>query len=255
MAVKNNRIGEENRNKIGSIMQIVEYRNSKDIDVYFPEYNWLCKHSNYNSFKNGGIKCPYEPRCCGIGYCGEGIYETNYNSKDANCYHTWYDMLLRCYSDNYHESKPTYIDCYVCDEWLNYQNFAEWYYDNYYEIDNEIMNLDKDILYKGNKIYSPETCVFVPQCINSLFVKSNSIRGVLPIGVRLDKRRNKYSAQSNNGHKQQIFLGYYDTPESAFYAYKNYKENLIKQFAEDYKDCIPYNLYEAMYNYEISIND
>lgn len=80
-------------------------------------------------------------------------------------------MLERCYSARYQERKPTYKGCSVCDEWLNYQNFAKWYDDNYYEIKGEIMCLDKDILVKGNKIYSPENCVFVPNYINVLFAR------------------------------------------------------------------------------------
>ena len=249
------RTGEEKYNRIGSLMRIIKYRNSRDIDVYFPEYNWTFKHSNYMSFEKGSVKCPYEPRCCGKGYCGEGIYETNYNGKDAKCYHTWYNMLTRCYSEEYHSNKPTYIDCEVCEEWLCYQTFAEWFYENYYEVKGECMNLDKDILYKGNKIYSPDTCVFVPQYINSLFDTNINIRGEYPIGVRYDKRRNKFSAQANDKNDKQIFLGYYDNPEDAFYAYKQFKESLIKEVADDYINDIPHILYESMYNYEVEIDD
>ena len=67
------------------------------------------------------------------------------------------------------------MDCSVYEGWHNFQNFAKWYEDNYYEIEEEQMHLDKDILVKGNKVYSPDTCVFVPETINGLFVKSNAI--------------------------------------------------------------------------------
>ena len=86
-------------------------------------------------------------------------------------------MLRRCYDEKLHKKYPTYIDCKVCEEWLNFQNFAKWYYNNYYEIENEKICLDKDILHKGNKIYSPDNCVFVPNNINVLFVKSDKSRG------------------------------------------------------------------------------
>lgn len=158
-------------------------------------------------------------------------------------------MLNRCYSGKY----PTYEDCYVCEEWLNYQNFAEWFYQNYYEVDNEIMNLDKDILYKGNKVYSPETCVFVPQRINTLFIKSNKIRGDLPIGVT--SKNNKFMTRCKNGQNEKIYLGTFNTIEEAFKSYKEYKEKLIEQTANEYKEFIPYVLYEAMCNYEVEIND
>ena len=245
-----NREGEEGDNNYGSLMKIAVYRRIDDIDVYFPEYNWTMRHTRYQAFKEGQIKCPYEPRHYGVGYIGDG----EYNFKNhLHCYNTWIHMLSRCYSDIYQAKRPSYIGCEVCDEWLNYQNFAEWYYDNYYELENEIMNLDKDILYKYNKIYSPETCIFVPQSINSLFIKSDAIRGELPIGV--SKRSNKYQARCCDGTRNRVCLGMYDTPEEAFYAYKEYKERLIKEIADNYKNEIPVDLYEAMYKYEVDIND
>ena len=120
------------------------------------------------------------------------------------------------------------------------------------------MALDKDILVKGNKIYSPETCVFVPQNINTLFTKRNKVRGEYPIGVSFYKNTNKYLAQCNiliNGKSQYKKLGYYNNIEDAFNAYKESKEANIKQVADYYKDNIPNKLYEAMYNYEVEITD
>ena len=84
-------------------------------------------------------------------------------------------MLGRCYNEYNLKRRPTYKGCEVCDEWLNFQNFAEWFDNNYYTIDNEAVCLDKDILIKGNKTYSPEACVFVPITINSLFTKINKL--------------------------------------------------------------------------------
>ena len=134
----------------------------------FPEYNWTLKHARYGNFIRRNIKCPYEPRTYGIGYLGEGKYKTRENGKLTKCYDTWHSMLERCYYPKYQEKYPTYKDCEVCESWHNFQAFAEWYNDNYYEIHGEVMCLDKDILIKGNKIYSPETCVFVPEKINNL---------------------------------------------------------------------------------------
>lgn len=167
-------------------------------------------------------------------------------------------MLKRCYSDECQKKHPTYKDCTVCEEWHNYSDFKEWFDNNYYEIEGERMALDKDILVKGNKIYSPNTCVFVPQNINTLFIKSNKTRGKYPIGVYFRKDKNKYQAQCRivyNGKTQQEFLGLYNTIEDAFKVYKQFKENCIKQVADEYKDKIPNNLYEAMYNYKVEITD
>ena len=174
------RVGERNINNFGSEMIIINSytefnskynRNYAYIDVYFPRYNWTFKGATYQSFKNSQIKCPYEKRTYGMGYLGEGKYKGKENGKPTKCYDTWKSMLERCYDPKYHEKEPTYIDCKVCDEWLCFQNFAEWFYDNYYEVEGERMALDKDILNKGNKIYSPNNCIFVPQIINNLFKK------------------------------------------------------------------------------------
>ena len=169
-------------------------------------------------------------------------------------------MLKRCYNSKFHEKNSTYKDCKICKEWSCFQNFAEWYYSNYYEIKGETMCLDKDILHKGNKMYSPENCVFVPERINTLFVKCNKTRGEYPIGVTYHKQARKFMAQCSvydfEENKSELKkLGFYDTPTEAFQVYKEFKENNIKNMAEYYKGSIPDKLYNAMYKYEVSIDD
>ena len=122
------------------------------------------------------------------------------------------------------------------------------------------MQLDKDILNKGNKIYSPETCVFVPQRINNLFTKSNKIRGGYPIGVNYSQNCNCLCVRCSilcEDKKKNKHLGYFslDEPFKAFSTYKNFKENYIKKVADEYKELIPQKLYEALYKYEVEIND
>ena len=244
-----NRLGEVNYNKLGSKMIIIKFNSSIDIDIYFPEYNWIAKNRGVSKFDKGEVKCPYEPRHYNKGCIGEGEYKPIENKK---IYKTWQSMLQRCYDLKYHEKQPTYIGCEVCDEWLNFQNFARWYYDNYYEIDGERMELDKDILIKGNKVYSPQTCVFVPQCINSLFTKRDNCRGNLPIGVS-PYGENKFIASLgvNKSKVKSIF----NTSHEAFLMYKLNKELLIQGIANEYKDKIPNELYEAMIKYEVEIDD
>ena len=115
------------------------------------------------------------------------------------------------------------------------------------------MSLDKDIIKKGNKVYSPNTCVFVPHSINTLFVKSNKVRGEYYIGVY--KNGNKFEAQLSKGNGKQIPLGLYDTPEEAFLTYKQAKEAYIKEVAEEYKGKIDPRAYEALMKYEVEITD
>ena len=131
--------------------------------------------TNYGNFKRGNSN-PYHAKTVGIGYMGNATSKVNGVKKDS--YNTWRGMLERCYGEKYQKKFPTYIDCSVCDEWKSYENFERWYNLNYYEVENEKMQLDKDILFKGNKIYSPNTCVFVPQRINKLFTKTDKLRNV-----------------------------------------------------------------------------
>lgn len=245
------RIGEENHNRKGTLMRIIEYNNAKDIIVEFQDEYKVKVHTEYKHFKKGNIKNPYDKSVWCIGYIGEG----RYNIKNhLYIYDKWHDMLKRCYDPYYLNKELTYVDCYVCEEWHNFQNFGKWYEENYYEVEEEKMHLDKDILIKGNKIYSPNTCIFVPERINKLFIGRDTVRGKYPIGVSWYKIYNKFMA-SCNANSKRIHLGYYDTIEEAFLAYKTFKEKYIKEVADEYKDLIPTKLYEAMYSYEIEIND
>ena len=123
---------------------------------------------------------------------------------------------------------------------------------------DEKLTLDKDILHKGNKIYSLENCVLVPDYINSLFIKRDAKRGEYPIGVCYNKQRKKYQAFCNINGKLKG-LGYFITPLEAFNAYKIAKENEIKKIAND---CVlkgyitkDSRLYNAMISYQIEIDD
>lgn len=255
MGINLDRLGEENINTHGSKIIVSRYKNSSDVDVYFPEYNWTFKNTTYSNFKRGTIKCPYEPRVYGVGYLGEGEYRISRNNKVLNCSQIWISMLSRCYGKRYLVRQPSYKNCTVCEEWHNFQNFAKWFDDNYYKVDDERMCLDKDIINKGNKTYSPKNCVFVPQSINNLFVKREASRGEYPIGVSYNKTNGKFQARCNNAYKKGVELGDYDNQIDAFNEYKRFKELTIKKVADLYKDLIPKKLYDAMYKYEVEITD
>lgn len=253
MSKKDDRLNETRVNNDGEEMRIVRYGNCYDIDVQFVKDGTIVEHREYSAFKKGKIKNPMSPSVCGVGFIGKGRFKAHdKNGKPTKCYSAWHNMLKRCYDPKYQEKFSTYENCKVCKEWHNYQVFAEWYYEHYYEIENEKMNLDKDILCKGNKVYAPDNCVFVPQFINSLFVKRDKLRGKYYIGVYKDG--NKFEAQLTKDNRK-IHLGTYSTPNEAFLAYKEAKEQYIKEIAEKYKDKIPCKLYEAMLNYKVEIDD
>lgn len=253
-SLANERIGFMKKNKNGSDMIVEEYYTQDDILVRFIEHG-NSVHTNWKSFIKGGVYNVYDKNVYGIGYAGEGDYKPCENKKDTLQYSTWHNMLMRCYDKKFIDKNPTYIHCSTVDKWHNFQNFAEWYENNYYSVDDEKMHLDKDILQKGNKLYSPTTCVFVPHRINLLFAKRDAKRGDLPIGVYFSKNASKYVAQCSNGTGNVIYLKSYDTPEQAFISYKTFKEKLIKQKAEEYKVRIPTDLYNAMMKYEVEIDD
>lgn len=249
-----NRIGIVALNTYGSKMIIEEYIDANNIWVRFLENNYRTK-TQWKHFLNGNVRNVYDKTVYGIGFLGEGIYKVKVNGKPTKKYNTWKDMIDRCCSVNLREKYLSYKDCSVAKEWYNFQTFAKWYDENYYEIDGQRMDLDKDILVKGNRVYSPETCVFVPQNINTLFTKRIKKRGKYPIGVNLHKTTKKYIAKCCNGNGKLIHIGLYNTPEEAFQAYKIFKEKVIKNIADEYKEKIPTKLYNAMTVYKIGIDD
>ena len=217
------------------------------------ENGYIVYNVKYHNFKNGEIKNPYDKYMYNIGYIGVGKYNS-YNMA----YSHWSLMFDRCYSQKWHSKHSEYIGCTICEDWHNYQNFAKWFEQNYYQVNNEKMHLDKDILVKGNKIYSPNTCVFVPERINYLFIKKDANRGKYPIGVSFRKDSNKFSTQISkiiNGNHKIFKLGSFNNPIDAFNKYKFEKEIYIKEVADEYKDVIPSKLYDAMYNWVVEITD
>lgn len=255
MNKRTDRIGEVRYNTHDSKMKIVDYISVNKVKVYFEDYNYYT-YATYHNFSKGLVKCPYDPIIYGVGYLGVGEYTANIKGTKKKCdaYICWHHMLERCYSEKYHKIYPTYEACTVYKDWHNYQNFARWYHENYYEFKDERLHLDKDILYKGNKIYSEDTCVFVPRSINVLFTKSDSSRGKYPVGVTYHKKKNKYISRISkfNTNKE---LGMFNTIKDAFFCYKYEKELHIKYVADLYKHVIPTKLYTAMYNYQVEITD
>ena len=254
--IANERVGETVMQNCGELAFIVEYVDSQNITVQFKKTSELVKTS-YECFTRGGVKSHFTPSVFGVGIKGlEPIVDEN--GKRLDSYNCWTDMLKRCYSAKYQKKHPSYIGCCVSEGWIYYHNFKKWYEANYYKISNKTSHLDKDILIKGNKVYSKDTCVFVPNFINTLFTKNQNNRGELPIGVYYYKTNKKYKAHLSvfkDGKKTRKHLGYFDTADEAFEAYKKAKEDYIKEIADEYKDKIPVELYKSMYTYKVEIDD
>lgn len=249
----NNRIGEISVNKFGTKMMIIKYINCEDIIVEFQDEYKYKVHTNYGAFKNGKVKNVYDRTFYGVGFLGDGCYNKTQHTK---IYNSWCNMLCRCYMEPCH---PAYIDCSVDEYFHNFQNFGKWFDDNYYTVDNETMCLDKDIKKRHNKIYSPTTCIFVPERLNKLFVRNKYKRGNLPIGVGQYKHTSRFIVKCNildeYCKQKSICLGCFDDVDDAFIAYKHFKESYIKSVVKDYKNKIPKEIYDMIYNYEVKIDD
>lgn len=242
------RTGESSINNQGCGMTIINYEDTRHCTIKFDD-GTVIKGIQYDSFVKGAVKNNNYKSIYGVGCYGYGKY-----TSDDKAYVYWFNMLNRCYNPKYLKTRPTYIQCYVCDEWHNYQNFAKWFEENYYEIEGEEICLDKDILIKGNKMYAPETCIFVSALINSIFTKGDSVRGECCIGISKNDN-GEYRVYVSNYGKAKKGLHTYKNEIDAFKEYKIEKEKYIKEVADRYKGNIPSKLYEALYNYSVEFDD
>lgn len=257
--IVNERVGKTVLQNCNELAFIIEYVNALDVTVQFKTTGEVVK-CTYGNFVRGKVKSHFSASVFGVGVTGvEPTVDENGELIDS--YRCWVSMLERCYSSKHQQKYPTYKtykNCHVCNDWLYYPNFKKWYDKNYYEVEGKTSQLDKDILIKDNKVYSPYTSMFVPQFINKLFTKRQNDRGELPIGVSYHKPNKKYRANLSvfkDGKSVRKHLGCFDTVDEAFEVYKQAKEDYIKEVADEYKDIIPVELYKAMYEYEVNIND
>ena len=237
-----------NTNTYGKI-EILEVLSLTHVKVKFLESGhitdtWL------SSTLTGKIKDISRSRVYGVGYLG-GDQPKNIGSTKE--YRVWKNMLERCYGENRLVKSPSYDGCSVSDEFLNFTFFKDWC-NNQVGFGNEGYHFDKDLLVKGNKVYSPDTCCFIPVEINSLLTTTNKRRGDTPIGVCVRKKKKGYQAcLCINGKDKH--LGSFDCPIKAFESYKVAREAYYKEKAEQWKGKISDEAYEALKNRKVEITD
>ena len=235
--------------------KILGYGGCNDVHIEFLETGYKTKTSN-KEVRHGNIRDKLKPSIFNVGFIGSK-YKTSVNHVDAIEYKTWYSMLERCYSEKVHNVRNTYKDCEVSENFKSYEYFYEWCqkqigFDN--DGNGNPFHLDKDLLIKGNKVYSENNCVFLPSEINTLIIKCDKVRGDCPVGVTYHKSSNNYAAQISMFGKRK-HLGMFNTKLEAFDAYKTAKEWHIKEMANKWKDKIDIRAYNALMNYQVEITD
>ena len=245
-------VGKILKSKNSGDFKIVKYSDAYDVGIQFINTGFETV-ARLGDIKNGEVKDPYLPSVFGVGVLG-AKYSTRVNDVLTKEYVLWCDMLRRCYSDAYKKRKPTYEGCEVSNNFLHYEYFYEWCNEQV-GFDNEGWHLDKDLLIKGNKVYSESTCVFIPQEINKVLVKREASRGEYLIGVSWNKKASAFVARVNKNKGKREYLGCFNTEIEAFNAYKTAKEAFVKEQAEKYKPQIDDRAYNALMNYEVNIDD
>lgn len=172
----------------------------------------------------------------GKGITTTGLYLPTIKRVHTKEYSAWKRMLQRCYSEKYHETHPTYKECEVCDEWLSFQAFAEWYDINTKNI-TKPFHLDKDLKVANNKIYSPDTCMIIPQKVNQFLNDKKGSRGKFMIGVSFCKTYQKFRSQCMDSYSgKHTNIGLFDSEILAHEAWRDFKSMVAGNLASEQRD-------------------
>ena len=232
--------------------KILKYNDSYNVEIQFLKTGYEMV-AQLGHIKNGVVKDLYLPSVYGVGILGTK-YQAKINGVITKEYDLWHSMLRRCYSDTHKNKYPTYEGCEVSDNFKSYEYFCEWCHSQI-GFSVEGFELDKDLLIKGNKVYSESACVFIPYEINSLLTKSTASRGKNLIGVHWCKKGKAFKAQISKNKGKREYLGYFKTELEAFNVYKQAKEDFVKEQANKWKSQIDERAYLALINYEVHIDD
>lgn len=236
----------------GSEAKVIRYDNSKNVLIEFQDSHRHRMVTASTHIRSGSVKNPYQPSVVNVGYVGVGKHIASVGVKSTPEYMLWKQMIYRCYDSLYHNRQPTYVDCTVCSEWLNFQNFAEWLstQKNY----REGYELDKDLVIKGNKQYSPAACRFIPKKLNVILNNCGASRGKYPVGVYFNKNERRFAAAIRiNGKKKG--LGYFDSVTEAHKVYVKAKEDYVKSEAQRFKGEIDDDVFNALMSWTVEASN
>lgn len=240
------------KTKQGYTFKIIEYKDAHNIFIEFQDAHKARLKVESVQIKRGNIQNPYHRNTLGVGFLGQGRFTTR--DADGNltrAYRTWFAMLNRCYGK---ARNGKYNECSVHENWHNFQTFAEWFsVQKCSEIED--WYLDKDLLQKGNRVYSADTCVFLPQELNNFMNKREALRGNYLIGVSFDNQNGKFIAQGNFKGFRKKFIGAFYTEIDTFMAYKKEKEAHARFLAGKYAGKVDAKVITALLNYEVDTDD
>ena len=250
----------DSKNCVGKIFKslnsgdfkILKYNNSKNVEIRFLKTGYETT-VHLGSIKIGSVKDPYSASVYDVGISGTK-YPPTINDVKTKEYGLWQNMLQRCYNGAFKKKRPTYEGCECSENFKSYEYFYEWCHKQI-GFDNQGWQLDKDLLTKGNKVYSEDSCIFIPNEINLLLTKRATSRGKHLIGVCWHNASKSFIAMVNKNKGKQEHLGCFKTEIEAFNAYKEAKESFIKEQAEKWKGKIDERAYEALMNYTVDITD
>lgn len=240
--------------KCGSLI-VTKYVSSKEVYVSFIETGYTTV-TQMSRVLAGEVKDKFSPSVKGVGIVGHETIQCG--GKQIREYKLWQDMLERCYCAKLHKRLPSYSGCTASDNFKYFPYFKEWCNNQmgFNSLDGKGLpfQLDKDVLLKGNNVYSETMCVFLPQEVNLLLTSRKSKRGEFCVGVSFDKRAKKFVSHINIFGEQKN-LGGFDEEAEAFLVYKEAKESHIKTVSEKWKDKIDVRAYNALMNYKVEIID
>ena len=245
-------VGKVCKSKSSGDFKILKYNDTTNVEIQFIDTGFETT-VHLGHIRSGSVKDPYLPSVCGVGIVGTK-YSITISGVKTREYNLWHNMLARCYSDSSKKKRPTYEGCEVSDNFKSYEYFYEW-------CNKQIgfgvsgFELDKDLLTKGNKVYSEYSCVFIPAEINTVLIKSTATRGKHLIGVYWSNTNKAFVAQVAKNKGKPEYLGSFNTEIEAFKAYKQAKEAFVKEQANVWKSQIDPRAYNALMNCEVDIDD
>lgn len=230
--------------KYGETIKVIEYINKSKVLIEFQDEYKVQKWVEKSEITNGTARNPYRKTLFDRGFFGEGPFKAKQNGANTPEYSVWSGVFWRCYDERKLIKHPTYNGCEIQEKWYNFQEFAKWLVNRpQFSLGWQI---DKDLLVRGNKLYSEETCCLLPPELNIfLAVKKDGIK--YP-GVSFDKKGNKYRSQivDHKGNGKTRHLGWSDNPAELFILYKEAKEDEAKFLAEKWKSQLDLKAYEKL---------